>query len=123
MPRPCSFAPSSITGDRGQFEKACKRFARCVRPGGTLAAAFLVGSSRYVVAERPFPILDISEEDIVDVFAPVAQDLTTERIGIVEKRDSERLRRDGLHGGESPLVTSASRAETRLSRSKRNKYN
>ncbi len=79
------FCAELITGERSQFEKACEGFARCVRPGGTLAAAFLVGSSRYVIAERPFPILDISEADILEVFAPISRDVRTERIGIVER--------------------------------------
>ena len=118
------FCAELITGERSQFEKACEGFARCVRPGGTLAAAFLVGSSRYVVAERPFPILDISETDILEVFAPISHDPRTVRIGIVRTRDSQRLFRNGLHGGEGPLaLTSASRAETRASRTKRVTYN
>ena len=61
------------------------RFARCVKPGGSLVAAFLVGSSGYAVAERPFPVLNVSEADILRVFAPVSTDQRTEKIGIVER--------------------------------------
>lgn len=79
------FCAESITEKFSEFETACVRFARCVRPGGSLIAAFLVGSSGYAVAERPFPVLNISEEDIHEVFAPISAERTTEQIGIVEK--------------------------------------
>jgi SAM-dependent methyltransferase len=79
------FCAESITGDRGQFGRACASFSRCVRPGGTLVAAFLVGSSSYVVADRPFPILNISETEIHDVFASISREPQTERIGIVQR--------------------------------------
>lgn len=79
------FCAESITEKRSEFEAACVRFARCVRPGGALVAAFLVGSSGYSVAERPFPVLNVSEADIHEVFAPISIDQRTERIGIVEK--------------------------------------
>ena len=78
------FCAESIT-ERTAFEAACIRFARCVRPGGALIAAFLVGSSGYQVAERPFPVLNVSEADILSVFADVSTDIRTEPIGIVER--------------------------------------
>lgn len=78
------FCAESITEKRSEFDLACNRFARCVKPGGSLIAAFLVGSSGYAVAGRPFPVLNVSEEDILDVFAPLATDIRTERIGIVD---------------------------------------
>ncbi len=101
------FCAESITEQRSQFEKACRSFARCVRPGGALVAAFLVNSSGYAVAERPFPVLNISEADILDVFAPISRERRTERIGIVEKEDSEWLFRHGVHDGESHLSSGA----------------
>lgn len=79
------FCAESITEQHSQFEAACIRFARCVRPGGALMAAFLVGSSGYHVAERPFPVLNVSEKDILRVFADVSTDIDTEPIGIVER--------------------------------------
>lgn len=78
------FCAESITEKRSEFDLACTRFARCVRPGGSLIAAFLVGSSGYAVAGRPFPVLNVSEADILDVFSPLATDIRTQRIGIVE---------------------------------------
>jgi len=79
------FCAESITEKESEFESACARFARCVRSGGTLVAAFLAGSSGYPVAGRPFPALNISESRIQAVFAPLAIETQTQEIGIVEK--------------------------------------
>ena len=79
------FCAESITEKFSEFETACVRFAKCVRPGGALIAAFLVGSSGYEVAARPFPVLNVSEKDILQVFAPVSTNRHTEAIGIVER--------------------------------------
>lgn len=78
------FCAESITQQKSEFELACVRFAECVRPGGLLAAAFLVGSSGYEVAGRPFPVLNVSEEEIVDLFGSLTDNIRTTRIGIVE---------------------------------------
>jgi hypothetical protein len=79
------FCAESITGRRDEFEAACAAYAQCVRPGGTLAAAFLVGTSRYVIANRPFPILSLSAEEIESTFARHATNIRAERIGIVDQ--------------------------------------
>jgi hypothetical protein len=79
------FCAESITEKFGEFELACVRFAKCVRPGGALIAAFLVGSSGYEVAARPFPVLNVSEADILRVFTPVSANRRTQSIGIVER--------------------------------------
>ena len=34
---------------------------------------------------RPFPVLNVSEEDILRVFQPLASQVQTTRIGIVER--------------------------------------
>lgn len=79
------FCAESITGRRDEFEAACAAYAQCVRAGGTLAAAFLVGNSRYVIANRPFPILCLSAEEIESTFARHAANVRAERIGIVDR--------------------------------------
>lgn len=79
------FCAESITGRQDEFEAACAAFARCVKPGGMLAAAFLVRSAGYVVAGRPFPVLKLSPESIADVFNRHARDVKAELIGIVER--------------------------------------
>jgi hypothetical protein len=60
-------------------------YARCVKPGGLLAAAFLVRSGGYVVADRPFPVLRLSAEAIQQTFARHADILKAELVGIVER--------------------------------------
>ncbi len=79
------FCAESITEKVSEFEAACVRFAGCVRPGGSLAAAFLAGSSGYPAGERRFPALNLSEADIRAVFAPLTTELHTEQIGVVEE--------------------------------------
>jgi hypothetical protein len=56
-----------------------------VKAGGTLAAAFLVGSSRYVIAGSQFPILCLSAEAIESTFAKHATDMRAEKIGMVDR--------------------------------------
>jgi SAM-dependent methyltransferase len=79
------FCAESITESRDEFEAACRSYARCVKPGGLLAAAFLVRSAGYVVAERPFPVLHLSAEAIEQTFARHADILNAEQVGIVER--------------------------------------
>jgi len=79
------FCAESITERHDEFEAACAAYARCVKRGGTLAAAFLVGTSRYVIADRQFPILCLSAESIESNFARHATDIKAERIGIVDR--------------------------------------
>jgi hypothetical protein len=79
------FCAESITGRRDEFETACAAYASCVKPGGTLAAAFLVGTSRYVIADRQFPILSLSAAEIESSFARHATNVKAERIGIVDR--------------------------------------
>ena len=79
------FCAESITARPDEFEAACAAFARCAKPGGTLVAAFLVRSSGYVVADRPFPALHLSVESIENVFARHASGVKARSIGIVEQ--------------------------------------
>lgn len=79
------FCAESITGSVEEFERACRRFAACVRPGGSLVAAFLVGTSDYEVSGRPFPILAVTPDQIRAVFEPLARRVETAEIGIVER--------------------------------------
>jgi len=79
------FCAESITERQDEFEAACTAFARCVKPGGALIAAFLVHSAGYVVADRPFPVLHLSPGSIEAVFAAHASEVRAQRIGIVER--------------------------------------
>jgi hypothetical protein len=79
------FCAESITERQDEFEAACAAFARCVKPGGALIAAFLVRSAGYVVADRRFPVLSLSPDSIQTVFARHAEEVKAEGIGIVER--------------------------------------
>jgi hypothetical protein len=80
------FCAESITERHDEFEAACAAYARCVKRGGALAAAFLAHSAGYMVKENRFPALSLSAESIVDVFARHADGLKAESIGIVERQ-------------------------------------
>ena len=79
------FCAESITQRQDEFEAACAAYARSVKPGGALIAAFLVRSGGYVVADRPFPVLSLSVETIEQVFARHVEDMKAEQIGIRER--------------------------------------
>jgi SAM-dependent methyltransferase len=79
------FCAESITERQDEFEAACASYARCVKPGGALAAAFLVRSAGYIVAGRRFPVLRLSAESIEYVFMRHASGVRAVRIGIVER--------------------------------------
>jgi hypothetical protein len=79
------FCAESITERQDEFEAACVAFARSVKLGGMLAAAFLVRSAGYIVADRPFPVLSLTPELIEQVFAANADNVRAEKIGIRER--------------------------------------
>ena len=60
-------------------------YARCVKRGGALAAAFLAHSAGYIVKASRFPALPLSAESILKAFAPHAEGLKAEAIGIVQR--------------------------------------
>ena len=79
------FCAESITSRQSEFEAACAAYARSVKPGGTLLAAFLVRSKGYVVGDRPFPGLNLSVAAIEHVFGRHVHDMKTEPMGLVDK--------------------------------------
>ncbi len=79
------FCAESITARHDEFEAALSAFARAVRSGGLVAAAFLVRSGGYEVAGRPFPVLRLSADEIETSFARHVTLPAFERIGIVER--------------------------------------
>ena len=87
------FCAESITERQDEFDAACAAYANCVKPGGALVAAFLVRSGGYVVADRPFPVLQLSAEAIEQSVARHAKAVRAKTIGI-----SEREIRSGYSG-------------------------
>lgn len=79
------FCAESITERQDEFEAAVAAYAKCVKPGGALAAAFLVRSGGYEVSGRRFPVLHLTSDTIEAAFARHATDVSCEHIGIVER--------------------------------------
>ncbi len=79
------FCAESITERQGEFERACAAFARCVKPGGVLAGAFLAGSRGYQVAGSDFPALAVTAESVAAAFEPHARAIRTILIGDIGK--------------------------------------
>lgn len=79
------YCAESITERQDEFEAACSAYARCVKRGGVLVAAFLAHSAGYAVKESRYPALSVSTEKIVHVFAHHADGLRAQAHGIVER--------------------------------------
>ena len=79
------YCAESITERQDEFEAACRAYARCVKRGGVLVAAFLAHSAGYAVKESRYPALSLSAEKIIDVFAHYADGLKAEAVGIVPR--------------------------------------
>lgn len=75
------FCAESITAEQDEFERACAAFARAVRPGGVLAAAFLAGSQGYRVAEEDFPAVAVSVASLQQAFDSLASEIEVTGIG------------------------------------------
>jgi hypothetical protein len=75
------FCAESITAEQREFERACRAFARAVRPGGVLAAAFLAGSNGYRVGELDFPAVSVTAATLARAFEASAGDIQVTGIG------------------------------------------
>lgn len=75
------FCAESITARQDEFEKACQSFARAVKPGGILAAAFLAGSRGYSVAGQDYPAVSVTPETLQRAFDGLSRDLEVRGIG------------------------------------------
>jgi hypothetical protein len=75
------FCAESITQQQSEFETACAAFARCVRRGGVLAAAFLAGSRGYEVGSEHYPAVAITQSVLRQAFRGRVRRLRIARIG------------------------------------------
>lgn len=75
------FCAESITARQEEFEHACACYARAVRPGGVLAAAFLAGSRGYTVGAEDYPAVSVGPAELEAAFSPLATDIIIEGIG------------------------------------------
>jgi hypothetical protein len=79
------FVAESVTEDRAEFDWICGRFARSVRPGGHLVAAFMENMGRYVVGDAPpWPGIPVDSDIIREVFAPHVAQMSTTRVDFDE---------------------------------------
>lgn len=79
------FCAESITKQQDEFDAACAAFARAVRPGGTLAAAFLARSDGYRVSDYLYPALHLTPEAVEQTFSRHAKQIATRSVGIVDR--------------------------------------
>jgi hypothetical protein len=79
------FCAEAITTEQSVFDDACGCFARCIRPGGTLVAAFLVNSASYELDGLRSPVMTLSEDSLRTTFRKIANDVETRAIGIVKE--------------------------------------
>ena len=87
------FVAESITEDPAEFRAALARFAGALKPGAPFATAFMAGSHGYPVADRHFPALPITTDDVRRHFNELgASDLS------VELLETKHRVRDGYEG-------------------------
>lgn len=87
------FVAESITEDMAEFQDACRRCARAVRPGGSIAAAFMERSVGYATDDIPFPAVGVSIGDIATAFAD-----EVDLIALTRVPDGGNLVRSGYEG-------------------------
>jgi hypothetical protein len=79
------FCAEAVTNVQSEFDEACACFAKSVRPGGALVAAFLVNSASYELDGVRSPIMTLSEGSLQATFKKVASNVATRPIGIVKE--------------------------------------
>jgi NNMT/PNMT/TEMT family protein len=85
------FVAESITTQQEEFCRALHLFVNSLVPGAPFAAAFMRGSSGYVVGQQPFPACWVDEQDVREALTPVARSVQVTRV------NSTGLR-EGYHG-------------------------
>jgi NNMT/PNMT/TEMT family len=79
------FCAEAVTDEQSEFDRACGCFARSLRTGGLLVAAFLLNSKSYVLDGRQYKVMNLTEESLKNTFAGLTTDLSLQLIGLVEK--------------------------------------
>jgi hypothetical protein len=79
------FCAEAVTTVQSEFDEACACFAKSVKPGGTLVAAFLVNSGSYELDGRRSPVMTLTEDSLRATFKKVAESVETRPIGIVKE--------------------------------------
>lgn len=79
------YCAEAVTTDPAEFDQACACFARSIKPGGTIVAAFLANSSSYELDGRRSPLMTLTEDSLKATFEKVAGRVETRPIGIVQE--------------------------------------
>jgi len=79
------FCAESITSSPADFETALAAFIATVRPGGSVVAAFLAGSSGYSVSGRRFPAVTLTAAQLEAVLQARLATFDVTPIGVSEK--------------------------------------
>ena len=87
------FVAESITNSMAEFEIACHKAVRCIRPGGGFAFSLMLGSEGYSTDDISFPAVSISVESALDIFVNETSSLNH----LVLTEDDHRVR-DGHSG-------------------------
>ncbi|MER6784048.1 class I SAM-dependent methyltransferase [Streptomyces sp. NPDC000658] len=75
------FVAEGATEDFEEFKEFCRRFVRCVVPGGRLVAAFMENMPTYRIgADSRWPGCPVDTDVITEVFTPLTDRLTVGRI-------------------------------------------
>ena len=56
------FCAEAVTTERAEFDRACACYARSVKPGGTLVAAFLLNSVSYELEGKRSQLMTLTED-------------------------------------------------------------
>ena len=87
------FVAESITSSVVEFEKACHKAVRCIRPGGGFAFSLMLGSEGYSTDDIFFPAVFISVEPTLAIFAS-----ETSSLNHLVLTDEDHQVRDGHSG-------------------------
>jgi hypothetical protein len=75
------FVAESATGDFDEFRSLCTAYARSVRPGGWLVAAFMENMGNYRIGDGPtWPGCPVDTAAVREVFEPLTSSLTIDRV-------------------------------------------
>jgi hypothetical protein len=75
------FVAESCTENAAEFRGVCAAFARSVRPGGYLVAAFMENMGRYQIGDGPrWPGYPVDSDIVGDTFAPLVQGMAISRV-------------------------------------------
>ena len=75
------FVAESCTEDYDEFREVCRAWARSVRSGGYLVAAFMENMGRYQIGTGPqWPGCRVDEGSVRDAFDPLVTTMSTSRV-------------------------------------------